>query len=373
MRHVAVQGLTLALLFGVCGSAVGENGAQNGAQNAAQDGAEAFRVNCASCHGTADGPQPANAPGVAALRQFSPEAILNALLNGKMRIQGTPLSDADRRAVAEFLGGRALRNTPAGSSVVACQSSPPFRGAVAASDWNGWGNGIENTRFARNGGLTAGDLPKLTLKWAFGYADVTSARAQPALVGNRLFVASDSGDVHALDPGTGCAYWSFRAEATVRTALLVAPYRLPVGATGWAVFFGDLKANAYAVDATSGRSVWIHKIDEHPYAAITGTLTYHDGRVFVPVQGLNEEVQGGRPQYECCTFRGSVARSTPAPGRSSGRRTPSASGNRVARMPRAHNSGALPAAASGRRRPSTFVAVRSTSAPATDTPILHSR
>ena len=178
-------------------------------------------MNCASCHGTADGPQPANAPSVAALRQFSPEAILNALLNGKMRIQGTPLSDADRRAVAEFLGGRALRSTPAGSSVAACRSSPPFRGAVAASDWNGWGHGIENTRFASNGGLTAGDLPKLTLKWAFGYADVTSARAQPALVGNRLFVASDSGDVHALDPGTGCAYWSFHAEATVRTALLV--------------------------------------------------------------------------------------------------------------------------------------------------------
>ena len=197
--------------------------------------------------------------------------------------------------------------TPPEASVVTCKSSSPFRGTGAASDWNGWGNGLENTRFARNGGLTAGDLPKLTLKWAFGYADVTSARAQPALVGNRLFVASDRGDVHALDPRTGCAYWSFRADATVRTALLVAPYRLPAGGTGWAVFFGDLKANAYAVDATSGRPIWIRKIDEHPYAAVTGTLTYHDGRVFVPVQGLNEEVQGGRPQYECCTFRGSVS------------------------------------------------------------------
>ena len=302
MRYAVVPGLTLALLFGVCGSAAGRQCTERAA-----NGAEAFRVNCASCHGTADGPQPANAPSVAALRQFSPEAILNALLNGKMRIQGTPLADADRRAVAEFLGGRALRSAPAGSSVVACKSSPPFRGSVAASDWNGWGNGIENTRFAKNGGLTAGDLPKLTLKWAFGYADVTSARAQPSLVGNRLFVASDSGEVDALDPRTGCAYWSFRAEATVRTALLVAPYRLPAGATGWAVFFGDLKANAYALDATSGRPVWIRKLDDHPYAAITGTPTYHDGRVFVPVQGLNEEVQGGRPQYECCTFRGSLS------------------------------------------------------------------
>jgi polyvinyl alcohol dehydrogenase (cytochrome) len=190
---------------------------------------------------------------------------------------------------------------------VPCASSPPFSGVAAASDWNGWGNGLENTRFARSGGLTAVDLPKLKLKWAFGYADVTSARAQPALVGNRLFIASDSGDVHALDPRTGCAYWTFRADATVRTALLVAPYTSAAGASGWAVLFGDLRANAYAVDATNGRSIWIRRIDEHPFAAITGTIAYHSGRVFVPVQGLNEEVQGGRPQYECCTFRGSVA------------------------------------------------------------------
>src|SRR6185503_19250133 len=164
---------------------------------AAQDGAESYRLNCSSCHGTVDGPPSANAPGVSELRKFTPEAILNALLNGKMRIQGTPLGDADRRAVSEFLGGRALRTTPPEASVVACKSPSPFRGTGAASDWNGWGNGLENTRFAKNGGLTAGDLPKLTLKWAFGYADVSSARAQPALVGNRLFIASDRGDVHA--------------------------------------------------------------------------------------------------------------------------------------------------------------------------------
>ena len=89
-----------------------------------------------------------------------------------------------------------------------------------------------NTRFAKDGGLSAKDLPKLKLKWAFGFAGVTSARAQPALVGNRLFVASDTGDVHALDPKTGCAYWSFRAQATVRTALLVAPYTSSSGAPG---------------------------------------------------------------------------------------------------------------------------------------------
>jgi polyvinyl alcohol dehydrogenase (cytochrome) len=272
----------------------------------AQDGASIFKSACAACHAAeAGGPQ--NAPSIEALRRFTPESVLNSLVNGKMRIQGTPLNESDRRTVAEFLGGRPLRSAPSGSSVVQCTATPAFSGPASAGDWNGWGNGTGNTRFAKDGGLSAKDLPTLKLKWAFGYADVTSARAQPALVGNRLFVASDSGEVHALDPRTGCAYWSFRAQGTVRTALLVAPYTSPTGEMGWGVFFGDLKANAYAVDVTRGQSIWIRKVDDHPYSAITGGLTFHAGRVFVPVQGLNEEVQGGRLEYECCTFRGSLA------------------------------------------------------------------
>lgn len=274
---------------------------------AAQDGATVYGAQCASCHGASESDAPpATTPGLTTLRRNSPEAILNALLNGKMRIQAAGLSDAERRAVSEFLGGRALRATPPSALAPRCTSSPAFRGDAARGDWNGWGNGVENARFAKDGGLTAADLPRLKLKWAFGFPDVTSARSQPALVGNRLFVGSDAGDVHALDPRTGCAYWSYQAQATVRTALVVAPYRQASGAAGWAVYFGDLRANAYALDATTGREIWIRKADDHPLAAITGAPVVHAGRVFVPVQGLNEEVQGGRPQYECCTFRGSV-------------------------------------------------------------------
>jgi polyvinyl alcohol dehydrogenase (cytochrome) len=273
----------------------------------AQDGAAVFQASCATCHTAADAAQQARNPSIETLRRLTPEAILNALLNGKMRIQAVALSDAERRAVAEFLGGRALQPADAGSSVKPCTATAPFRGPTGTSEWNGWGNGLSNTRFAKDGGIGAKDLPKLKLKWAFGYTGVTSARAQPALVGNRLFVASDAGDVHALDAKTGCAYWSYRAQATVRTALLVAPHTSSSGGSAWAVFFGDLRANAYALDASTGQVIWVRKVDDHPYAAITGALAYYSGRVFVPVQGLNEEVQGGRPEYECCTFRGSVS------------------------------------------------------------------
>jgi polyvinyl alcohol dehydrogenase (cytochrome) len=274
---------------------------------AAQDGAAVFQANCATCHAAGDAAQQSRNPSLDTLRRLTPEAILNALVNGKMRIQAVALTDAERRAVAEWLGGRPLAPASARSPVTRCSAAVPFRGPSGTGEWNGWGNGLRNTRFTADGGITAKDLPKLKLKWAFGFADVTSVRAQPALVGNRLFVASDAGDVHALDPSTGCAHWSFRAQATVRTALLVAPYTPTAGGSGWALFFGDLRANAYALDASTGQVLWVRQVDDHPYAAITGGLTYYAGRVFVPVQGLNEEVQGGRPEYECCTFRGSVS------------------------------------------------------------------
>jgi polyvinyl alcohol dehydrogenase (cytochrome) len=73
------------------------------------------------------------------------------------------------------------------------------------------------------------------------------------------------------------------------------------------VYFGDSRANVYAVDANTGEQVWTRKVDEHRSAAITGAPTVHGGRVYVGVQGLSEEGQGGNAKYECCTFRGSVS------------------------------------------------------------------
>ena len=55
------------------------------------------------------------------------------------------------------------------------------------------------------------------------------------------------------------------------------------------MFFGDQRANAYAVDAITGRLIWKRKVDDYPSAAITGAPTIQDGKVFVPVQGLTKK------------------------------------------------------------------------------------
>src|SRR5262249_15189883 len=154
-------------------------------------------------------------------------------------------------------------------------------------------------------GLTAADVPKLKVKWAFGFPNGTSAFGQPAVAGGRLFVGSDNGYVYALDAATGCSYWSFQAQAGIRTAISIGSIGA-AAAPKYAIHFGCLKGYVYALDAESGTFVWSKRIDPLPMARVTGAPTLLDGRLYVPLSSL-EEASGGNPKYECCTFRGGVA------------------------------------------------------------------
>ena len=275
-----------------------------------------FQSNCAACHGAAPaaaGTPNERAPTREVLRSFTAEAVVNALVNGKMQAQGLALSDAQKRLVSEYATGKRIDPAAlaAGSTQVVnrCAVNTPMSDIGRSPQWSSFGNGAAGTRFqpAPAAKLTAADLPKLKLKWSFGYASVGSARAQPSYAGGRLFVASENSEVHALDPRSGCTYWTYKAAAGVRTALAVGSYKNAKGRSAPAVFFGDGRANAYGVDAQNGTLIWTRKVDEHTAAAITGALAVHDGRVFVPVQGLNEEGRGSRDNYPCCSFRGSLS------------------------------------------------------------------
>jgi polyvinyl alcohol dehydrogenase (cytochrome) len=271
------------------------------------DGAAVFQKACASCH--VNPAADSRAPTREALGQFAPEVILTALTTGKMFRQGAELTDAERRAVAGYVSGRPIGSAAPASSTGRCASAPPPMSAAAlAAGWNGWGNGVTNTRYqpGDKSRLTSSSVSHLTLKWAFGFAGVNSARAQPAVAGGRVFVGSESGDVYALDAKSGCTYWSYHAQAGIRTAVSAGPYRDATGTSGFAVYFSDGSATAYAIDAASGREIWKRKIDDHPYASATGSPTFHEGRLYVTTAAVGEEGQGGRAQYTCCTFRGSV-------------------------------------------------------------------
>lgn len=265
----------------------------------AQDGEALFNAFCAACHVN---PAEETTPPLEVVREMDPNAIVDTLAAGNMRIQAQALTSEQHVAVAEWLTGRPVRERVVQFTTGLCAERPGWPALTAGGIWNGWGPDVRNTRYQPDpGGLTAGDVPKLELKWAFGLPNAAQSRSQPAVVGGRLFLGSQSGMVYALDAGTGCTYWAFEAEAWVRTAISVGPYD-----NGYAVYFADAQGRAYAVDAQTGRQLWTYKIDDHPAARSTGSPTLYDGRLYVVVSGVSEESAASMPDYECCTFRGSL-------------------------------------------------------------------
>ena len=267
----------------------------------APSGAALFNDHCATCH-TSNDPR---TPTVATLRTRTPQVIIDALTTGVMRQQGSELTDAERRAIAAYLGVATASAPGAPEAIVnACASTLPFD-PTKGSQWSGWGPDLTNARFqsAAGAGLDAEQVPKLTLKWAFGFPNAVTARALPTIAGGRVFVGSQSGIVYALDAKTGCTIWTFKAKAGVRTGITIGPRSGTAGKP--AAFFGDGRANAYALDAATGELIWTRTLEDHKNANVTGTPVLYDGRLYVPMAS-SEEGQGANPTYECCTFRGSL-------------------------------------------------------------------
>jgi polyvinyl alcohol dehydrogenase (cytochrome) len=282
------------------------------AQQRAPGGEAVYKQHCAGCH---DGTIP-RMPGREALRAMDPEHIETALSSFGMRRQGAALSPAERRAVAEFLTGRPAGSYRAPLDVIPksayCSAASAPRDPLAGAAWNGWGADQRNTRFqpAVQAGISAADVPRLRLKWAFGFPGVSASGSQVTVAGSRAFVGSRNGVVYALDSRTGCLAWGFEADAGVRSSPVV-----DRGADGRAtVYFGDAHAQVYALDAATGALRWKVKIDTHPDAIITAAVALHDGRLYVGVSSL-EEGTASMPAYECCTFRGSVVALEAATGR----------------------------------------------------------
>ncbi len=231
---------------------------------------------------------------------------------------------------------------PPGGEPGRCDAEPgPV--AVGTAQWNGWGRDSDNSRYQPEPALRAADVPRLALKWAYGFTGAAPS-GQPTVVDGRLFVTSANGRIYALDARTGCVYWTFDAAAGVHATLLIAelaapralrpvatPAAAPKPAQGrrakhhgktartarsaatakaprghnidahievlkppCAVFFGDDDGALYALDAQYGRLLW--KLPPEPEAPlrIVGAPTVYGKRLYLTVSAPEEPASAAR-------------------------------------------------------------------------------
>lgn len=222
----------------------------------------------------------------------------------------------------------------AGGQILCSEDPGPV--ALGSAQWNGWGRGVDNTRYQPEPAIRAADVSRLALKWAFGYPGANTVSGQPTIVDGRVFVGG-AGRVYALDAKSGCTYWRYDTDAHAFSAIVIAELGVPrqiakpkprkskrgrgridahldVLKPPSAAFFGDDKGSVYALDAERGTLMWKTQLESQPTARILGAPVIYQNHLYVTV-GSSEPGAARDAAFSCCTFRGSVASLDIATGR----------------------------------------------------------
>jgi len=258
-----------------------------------------YQAKCAMCHDKPTGRIPPRAQIV----KRSNEDIIQSLTTGSMKQWAEGFSAAQISALASYLTGKQAGSiAQPGTNQNMCKEPA---GPISLKEplWNGWGRDLDNTHYQPKPGIKPEDVPRLKVKWAWTHPG-PMATGQPTIIGDRLFVTTEAGQLFSLNAQTGCTYWNVNTGAGLRSSVSLGP--LPVGSKAkFAIYFGDQKSNVTALDAETGELLWKTKVEDHLMSRITGSPVLYRDRLYVPVSSV-EEVTGRDAKYPCCKFRGSL-------------------------------------------------------------------
>jgi len=197
------------------------------------------------------------------------------------------------------LGAVAVTGTLSG------QAASTERGA----EWLSAGRDLRNSRSQPGETLlNPGNVQSLVPAWVFETSG--SVSATPAVEGGAIYFPDWGGRLYRLDAETGTEVWS--RELSELTGVPKNIARVTPVVYGQKLILGDMggvtgrAARVMAVDKANGQLLWMTQVDDHPAAVITQSPVAHAGRVYVGVSSVEEFYAGLKPDYSCCTFRGSV-------------------------------------------------------------------
>jgi len=144
--------------------------------------------------------------------------------------------------------------------------------AANASDWGVYGGDTGNTRFSDNKQVNAGNVSKLSVKWALQLGTNRSQESTPIIVGDTMYVTSSFGpkNVFAVDAKTGEVKWRYSPEIPkgVDQFACCDVNSRGVSYSDGKIFFGTLDARLIALDAKSGKELWASKVVDYTQGSV---------------------------------------------------------------------------------------------------------
>lgn len=258
-------------------------------------GEKLFDQHCAQCH---DNPA-MQAPTRDALSRYSIENIMIALEFGKMQPMATHLSKQERGLISKYLAGKDTESYQWLETNLCSNASQ-----TDSTEWvTNWGLGLDNKRYV-NDELTqinATNVGSLSLQWSVAFPKVTDMRSQPVIVGDTMYIGDKAGKLYALDRKTGCVRNHTNILSGIRSSITLA--QLTNGKQ--LLVFANSLATVFAVDPQTFDIVWQQPVKISDYSVVTGSISYVDDKLFVPISSF-EVAASGSPDHECCTSHGAV-------------------------------------------------------------------
>jgi outer membrane protein assembly factor BamB len=153
---------------------------------------------------------------------------------------------------------------------------PPPELVTYANQWPAHNLNLSNTRATTASTINSANVRRLKPKWRFkltAAGSFGSFSSTPIALGQTVYLQDLSSNVYALDRATGKVRWRHRFNS---------PSVGPNGvAAGYGLIYGATETSAFALDASTGRTVWMRKLTRNAKEGIDMTPTVYDGKVLV--------------------------------------------------------------------------------------------
>ncbi len=306
MTHFRAFALAAAIAFATSACAP-EDGAVSAGEHAAKaegehPGKAVYEQWCASCH---DNGQQSGAPSLAAIRTLNRATVKYALELGYMKIQAKNVPKEELAQLIDWLPSSEGSND---DWIKSARCPVKIRevkldGAPRTATTFGVTNDANRRQTAEEAGLSKAQMKDLEVAWVAAFPQTPTMRAQPVIVGDTIFIAAtDAGRLYALDTNSGCVKWMYTSEMTLRSSLSFAE---ATDKSPAAIIMGDAAGFVHAVNAKTGKKLWVSEARLNEYNRITGAPVVHDGKVITPVSAI-EVNYAGQDDYECCKGQGAV-------------------------------------------------------------------
>jgi PQQ-dependent dehydrogenase (methanol/ethanol family) len=169
--------------------------------------------------------------------------------------------------------------------------------AQASNDWAHYGGDQANTRYSSLDQINTGNVKNLRVAWMHSLGSLESQESSPVIVGDTMYVTTSTGPkyVFALDAKTGKQKWRYEPElpndyfATVCCGL----DNRGVAYANGKVFVGRLDAKLVALDANTGKQLWIATVQDYKKGhAITSPPVVYKNLVVTGIAGGEYGIRG---------------------------------------------------------------------------------